>query len=183
LSGATSRFNEKRVLIAEELAAIETAYLRVRLLSQRHSLNVNSCFGNSGLSIGTYRKLPNVGAAEIEMAKSKKLQKRFGQKQLRATWLPNSHAERGKLLLPALNSMIDIQRSAEWRANPSPEYHLWTSVQPRPHLLATGWLPDGNRPASKLAAHIKFRSHQRSSSYTSSLMLSIPRAGLIRSRL
>jgi hypothetical protein len=33
-SGAASRFNEKRVLIAEEANTVETAYLRLHLLSQ-----------------------------------------------------------------------------------------------------------------------------------------------------
>jgi hypothetical protein len=33
-SGAASRFNEKRILIAEEANTIETAYLRLHLLSQ-----------------------------------------------------------------------------------------------------------------------------------------------------
>lgn len=32
-SGAASRFNEKRMLIAEEVNSIETAYLRLHLLS------------------------------------------------------------------------------------------------------------------------------------------------------
>jgi hypothetical protein len=34
-SGAASRFNEKRMLVAEEVNCIETAYLRVHLLSDK----------------------------------------------------------------------------------------------------------------------------------------------------
>ena len=34
-SGAASRFNEKRMLIAEEVNCIETAYLRLHLVSQQ----------------------------------------------------------------------------------------------------------------------------------------------------
>jgi hypothetical protein len=109
LSGATSRFNEKRVLIAEEASSIETAYLRVRLLSQTAQPELQQLFRQYVDSrLETYRKLPNVGAAEIEVAKSKKLQEEIWTKAIAATWLPNSHADAGKLLLPALNTMIDI---------------------------------------------------------------------------
>jgi hypothetical protein len=47
-------------------------------------------------------------AAEIEMAKSKKIQEEIWMEALTATRLPDSHPDAGKLLLPALNSMIDI---------------------------------------------------------------------------
>jgi hypothetical protein len=56
----------------------------------------------------TYRKLPNMEAAKIEMARSKRFQEVIWTKAVAATQLPNSHPDAGKLLLPALNSMIDI---------------------------------------------------------------------------
>jgi hypothetical protein len=37
-SGAATRFNEKRMLIAEEVNAIETAYLRLHLAPQRQGI-------------------------------------------------------------------------------------------------------------------------------------------------
>ena len=42
------------------------------------------------------------------MAKSKKLQEEIWKDAVAATVLPNSHPDAGKLLLPALNNMIDI---------------------------------------------------------------------------
>jgi hypothetical protein len=108
-AGAASRFNEKRMLIAEEANRIETAYLRLRLLSQKAQPELQELFRRYVDSrLETYRKLPNIDAAEIEMANSKKLQEEIWIKAVAATALPNSHPDAGKLLLPALNSMIDI---------------------------------------------------------------------------
>ena len=45
-SGAATRFNEKRMLIAEEVNTIETAYLRLHLVPRRHSPHCKSCSAN-----------------------------------------------------------------------------------------------------------------------------------------
>jgi hypothetical protein len=108
-SGAASRFNEKRMLIAEELNRIETAYLRLHLVSQEAQPELQDLFRRYVDSrVETYRKLPNMKAAEREMAESKKLQDEIWMEAVSATRLPNSHPDGGKLLLPALNDMIDI---------------------------------------------------------------------------
>ena len=108
-SGAASRFNEKRMLIAEEVNAIETAYLRVHLVSQEAQSPLQDLFRQYVDSrLETYRGLPNMKAAEKGMAKSKKLQEEIWTEAVAATRLPNSHPDAGKLLLPALNNMIDI---------------------------------------------------------------------------
>ena len=108
-SGAASRFNEKRMLIAEDVNTIETAYLRLHLLSQEARPELQELFrGYVDSRLETYRKLPNMEAAEIEMARSKRLQGEIWTKAIDATRLPNSHPDAGKLLLSAVNSMIDI---------------------------------------------------------------------------
>jgi len=56
----------------------------------------------------TYRKLPDMPAAEKEIAKSKKIQEEIWNQAVAATRLPDSHPSSGLLLLPALNNMIDI---------------------------------------------------------------------------
>ena|SRR5689334_8513541 len=68
----------------------------------------------------TYRKLPNMEAAAIEMSKSEKFQQQIWTKAVAATTLPNSHSDAGKLLLPALNSMFDISttRTMALQAHP-----------------------------------------------------------------
>jgi uncharacterized membrane protein YedE/YeeE len=108
-SGAASRFNEKRMLIAEEVNSIETAYLRLHLLSQRAQPALRELFRryvDSRLEI--YRTLPNMVAAEMEMAKSKKIQEETWAAAVAATSLPDSRPFCDLLLLPAINNMIDI---------------------------------------------------------------------------
>ena len=108
-SGAASRFNEKRMLIAEEVNTIETAYLRLHLVPQQAQSELQELFRHYVDSrLETYRRLPNMQAAEEEMAKSKKIQEEIWSDAVAATLLPNSHPDAGKLLLPALNNMIDI---------------------------------------------------------------------------
>jgi hypothetical protein len=108
-SGGASRFNEKRMLVAEEANSIETAYLRLTLLPPRAQLELQELFRRYVDSrLETYRRLPNMQAAEQEMAKSKQLQENIWTEAVVATRLPDAHPDAGKLLLPALNEMIDI---------------------------------------------------------------------------
>jgi hypothetical protein len=108
-SGAASRFNEKRMLTAEEVNCIETAYLRLHLLSPQAQPALQELFRHYVDSrLETYRRLPNMLAAEMEMAKSKKIQQEIWIEAEAATRLPDSHPSSGLLLLPAINNMIDI---------------------------------------------------------------------------
>jgi hypothetical protein len=108
-SGAASRFNEKRALIAVEANTIETAYLRLHLLAPKAQPELQELFRQYVESrLETYRKLPNLDAVQLEMAKSKRIQREIWTKAVAATQLRDSHADAGKLLLPALNGMIDI---------------------------------------------------------------------------
>lgn len=108
-SGAAGRFNEKRMLTAEEVNCIETAYLRLQLLPPQAQPALQELFRRYVDSrLETYRRLPNMVAAEIEMAKSKKIRDEIWTEAVAATRLPDSHPSSGLLLLPALNNMIDI---------------------------------------------------------------------------
>jgi hypothetical protein len=79
-SGVASRFNEKRMLIAEEVNCIETAYLRLHLLSHSAQPALQQLFRRYIDSrIETYRRLPNMAATEMEMAESKKIQEDPGR--------------------------------------------------------------------------------------------------------
>jgi hypothetical protein len=108
-SGAATRFNEKRMLVAEEANCIEVAYLRLHLLSHQAQPALRELFRRYLDSrLETYRRLPDMAAAEIEMAESKKIQEEIWTEAVEATRLPDSHPSAGLLLLPALNNMIDI---------------------------------------------------------------------------
>ncbi len=63
------------MLIADEATSIETAYLRLHLASPQEQPGLQELlrrYVDSRLEI--YRRLPNMQAAEMEMANSKKLQ-------------------------------------------------------------------------------------------------------------
>jgi hypothetical protein len=120
-SGAALRFNEKRMLVAEEANTVETAYLRLHLVAPDAQAALQELFRQYVDSrLETYHRLPNMEAAKMEMAKSKKLQEEIWTDAVAATRLPNSHPDAGKLLLPALNNMIDITttRSMSLQAHP-----------------------------------------------------------------
>jgi ABC-type glycerol-3-phosphate transport system permease component len=109
LSGAPSRLDTRRQLIAEEANAIGTAYLRLDLLPADAQPAMRELFRkymDSRLEV--YRKLPDVQAARSELARSAKLQNDIWSDAVAATRLPSSHPDTGRLLLPALNEMIDI---------------------------------------------------------------------------
>jgi hypothetical protein len=107
-SGAASRFNEKRMLIAEEANTIETAYLRLELVPEAKA-DLQELFRRYVDSrIETYRKLPDVNAGALEIEKSKKIQRQIWSRSVTASQLEGSHPAAGWLLLPAVNNMIDI---------------------------------------------------------------------------
>jgi hypothetical protein len=108
-SGAASRFNEKRMLIAQEVNAVQTAYLRLELLPQEQRIALQELFRQYVDSrLDSYRRMPDRQAAAAEMVKSEKLQKQIWETAVTATTLPGAHPDAGWLLLPALNAMIDI---------------------------------------------------------------------------
>jgi hypothetical protein len=108
-SGAASRFNEKRMLIGEEVNTVETAYLRLHLVSLEEQPALQELFRRYVDSrLETYRRLPDMEAAQVEMAKSKQIQEELWTEAVAATRLPDSHPSAALLLLPALNSMFDM---------------------------------------------------------------------------
>ena len=108
-SGASARFDERRQLIAEEANAIGTAYLRVDLLATESQPALREQFRSYVDSrLDVYREVPNIEAVKARLAKSARLQTEIWQAAVAATRLPGAHSDAAKLLLPALNEMIDI---------------------------------------------------------------------------
>ncbi len=108
-TGAASRFNEKRMLIAEEATAISTAYLRLDLLPKEPRPALQELLRQYVDSrLAAYHKMPDLQAAAAAMAQSAQLQQRIWEEAVRVTELPGAHRDAGKLLLPALNNMFDI---------------------------------------------------------------------------
>jgi hypothetical protein len=108
-SGAAARFNEKRLLIAEEANTIETAYLRLQLLLPESRHEIQDLFRRYLDSrLDTYAKLPDMSAASTVMADSKNLQEQIWILALAAARQPGSDPAADWLVPPALNNMIDI---------------------------------------------------------------------------
>jgi hypothetical protein len=108
-SGAMSRFDDRRQLIIEESNDIGTAYLRVDLLPAASQPAVRELFRQYVDSrLETYRLVPDMAAVNRELARSAKLQGEIWRQSVAASHVPDAHPDAAKLLLPALNAMIDI---------------------------------------------------------------------------
>jgi hypothetical protein len=108
-SGAASRLDTRRQLIVEETNAIGTAYLRIELLPS----DVQPALRESFLRyldtrLAVYQKFSDPVAAKGELAKANLLQEEIWRQAVTATRVADAHPDAGKLLLPALNDMIDI---------------------------------------------------------------------------
>ncbi len=107
-SGAATRFEGRRHLIAEEANDIGTAYLRINVLPASAQPALRELFRQYLDSrLETYRKLPDVAAAKAELERSLKFQGEIWSNAVEACRDSGSQPAH-MLLLPALNAMFDI---------------------------------------------------------------------------
>jgi hypothetical protein len=110
-SSAASRFDDHRQLVVEEANDIGTAYLRLDLLPAERQPALRDLFRRYLDSrMETYRRLPDIPAARVELARSVALQGRIWDESVSACAAANSPAT-PLLVLPALNTMFDIVTS------------------------------------------------------------------------
>jgi hypothetical protein len=108
-SGASARFDARRQLVAEEANAIGTAYLRVDLLPAESQPVLREQFRTYVDSrLSTYRNARGFQEFKAGLAGSARLQSEIWQAAVAATRLPGAHPDAARLMLPALNEMIDI---------------------------------------------------------------------------
>jgi predicted membrane protein len=122
-SEATSRFDIRRELIMEEANAIGTAYLRLDLLPPNSQPKLREQFREYLDSrLEAYRKMPDIEAVKAELSKSEKLQQDIWGQAVADSRLPGGQVDAARLLLPALNTMIDITgtRTMAARIHPAP---------------------------------------------------------------
>ncbi len=113
-SGAASRFEDRRHLITEEANAIGTAYLRIDLLSADAQPEIRSLFREyARLRSEVYSNSTNVAATKARLETSARLQKKIWDKSVSAVENGGGSGDATKLLLPALNQMIDITTTRE----------------------------------------------------------------------
>jgi hypothetical protein len=108
-SGAAARFDTRRQLIVEETNAIGTAYLRLDLLPVEAQLTLRERFRQYlAARLEDYRKLPDMAAAQKALERSVQLQGEIWTQTVAESRRQEAHPDAAKLLLPALNAMIDI---------------------------------------------------------------------------
>ena len=122
-SGAISRFDSRRELVAEEANRIGTAWLRIDLLPEREQPNLRDLFRRYLDSrLATFRKIGAEGKMpEAEIAETARLQGDIWRTAVAACRSVDSPMP-CLLLLPALNDMIDITttRAMAARIHPPP---------------------------------------------------------------
>jgi hypothetical protein len=107
-AGATSRLDSRRHLIVEEANAIGTAYLRLDLLPLSSQSELRQLFRRYlDARLSAYARLPDASAAAEELERAAQVQQEIWSGAVTVT-REDSSKESGRLLLPAINEMIDI---------------------------------------------------------------------------
>ena len=90
-SGALTRFDERRGQVVAEANAIGTAYLRIDVLAPSTQPRLREAFRKYVDSrIATYRKLPDLQAAEHELQQSQQLQTEIWAQAVAAVRCPTA---------------------------------------------------------------------------------------------
>jgi hypothetical protein len=106
-SNGISRFEVRRQLIVEEANNIGTAFLRIDLLPQEAQPEMRNLFRSYLDSrLAAYRYIPDLKAAKPELDRSNQLQQQIWSRAV--NHCNGQPPPCMMLLLPALNSMIDI---------------------------------------------------------------------------
>lgn len=120
-SGAVSRFDSRRALITEEANDIGTAYLRIELLAPDDQPAMKGLFKDYLDSrLEAYRKLPDLAAAQAELNRSSAIQGEIWKQAVVRSRSEGAHPDAGKLMLPAINQMIDITTTRTMAARTHP---------------------------------------------------------------
>jgi len=103
-SGAVTRFDAHRDLVIEERNDIETAYFRLDLLPPEVQPQLRRAFQDYVTSRLHLYDRPSTEVSQV----TEQLQREIWQKSVANVVAPGASPDAGKLLLPALNAMIDI---------------------------------------------------------------------------
>jgi hypothetical protein len=108
-SGAASRFEQRRHLIAEEANAISTAYLRVALLPAETQPALRSLFTRYlDTRAETYRNAADREFTAARLADAAALQDQIWTLAVSASRRPDASPQAAMQLIAALNAMFDI---------------------------------------------------------------------------
>ena len=108
-SGAATRFDSRRYLIVDEANAIGTAYLRLDLLPAAVQPSLRDLFRRyTDSRIATYRKVPDMAAIQTELDRGIAIQGEIWRQGVAGCQRPENPPATCNLLIPALNSMFDL---------------------------------------------------------------------------
>jgi hypothetical protein len=179
-AGAASRFDDRRHLVIEEANMIGTAWLRIDLLPASAQPELRELFRRYLDSrLETYRKLPDIEAAKLELARSASLQNDIWTAAVAAGRTSDTTAA-SMLLLPALNQMIDITttRTKVTEIHPPPIIFVMLGAVALISALVAGYGMAGGKARSWIHT-VAFASVVAATVYVI-FDIEYPRIGLIR---
>jgi hypothetical protein len=179
-SGAASRFDARRELVAQEANAIGTAYLRLDLLPPAARQPLQDLFRKYlDARLSVYRALPDLTAAKAELARANALQGQIWSAAVTACNATGT-SPAPMLLLPALNEMIDITttRAVAAQIHPPGVIYVMLVVLALGGALLAGYGMAGGKTRSVLHM-LAFASLTVVAVYVI-LDIEYPRLGLIR---
>ena len=108
-SGGLARFDSRRHVVVDEANAIGTAWQRIDLLPAPAQPKLREALrAYTDARIATYRKLPDVAAANAELARSQQLYAEIWSQAVAALRLPGVRDGTEMLIVGALNEMSSI---------------------------------------------------------------------------
>lgn len=179
-AGGTSRLEQKRELIVHEANAIGTAYLRLDELPAERQPKLRALFRDYlDVRLRVYEKLPDVEAADKELTRAAHLQQEIWSDAVVAS-RNDSTNNSARLLLPAINEMIDVTTSrtiAMHTQMPSLIFILLGSIALMSGLIAGYAMA---KRGSRSALHMVLYAAVIAVTVYTVLDLEYPRFGLIR---
>ncbi|MBI1818475.1 MAG: DUF4239 domain-containing protein [Deltaproteobacteria bacterium] len=178
-SGAASRFDSRRHLIADEANAIGTAYLRLDLLPANLQPALRETFRRYVHSrLAVYQKLPDLQAAKEELATASNLQGEIWTQSVAACQAAGPPA--AMLVLPALNQMIDITTTRTMAAQIHPPVIIFVMLVVL--ILASALLAGNSMAGSPTRSWTHMLAFAAAMAVAVYVILDIeyPRLGLIR---
>lgn len=178
-SGAVSRWDTHRSLIVEEANDIGTAYLRLDLLPAVAQPELRDLFREyTTIRAHRFDFLPDTPQTIAAAKESESLQSEIWSRSLAAATAPGANPDAAKLLLPALNAMIDVTASRRnaFEMHPPPIVYVLLMILSCACALLAGYGMTGRR---SLIYIVGFAFIVAFTIYAT-LEIEYPRRGLIR---
>ena len=129
IAGANAGFEARRQLIVEEANRISSAWQSLDLLPANEQPQLRELFrAYVDSRLETYRKVPDLKAAEMEVARSAQLEQQIWLLAVRATREPGSHPTAGLLLLRTLQDVSDIRTTRIMATRMHPPYIIFAML-------------------------------------------------------